>query len=351
MATSTFNGADGNDRDAAIRATDDDAALARLSAVQCGYLVDRYAAAFVHARHPPRRPPLINRGTYARITAFDRVLGHWLSVLASTSTSGPAQVVSLGAGTDTRYLRFAERAANADNNDGDMAAAVWARVRYFEVDLPKTVLRKVSAMRKAARTTMGPQLLPDPAFDAKTTTYTAGALTITAGDLRDWPTVPRRLAELGFDPRLPTLVMAECVLVYVDPPSAVDTMLQWIAATCRDVVVASYDHIQPEDAFGRMMVANLRSRGIELPGLHAFPSLDAHQRRYLENGGAGFTSAQVWDMNGVWRDWVSEDEKERIAKLEMLDEVEELQLLFAHYCLSIAARGPIGSEVVKLGGT
>src|SRR4051794_9262063 len=121
------------------------------SAVELGYLTDPYAAAFVrgaerhavpapalrsptgslgslYATSPHRRPPLINRGTYARINAFDRVLELFLK---SKPQGEPAQVVSLGAGTDTRYFRFASK----------FASEQWAGLRYFELDLQENVLK------------------------------------------------------------------------------------------------------------------------------------------------------------------------------------------------------------------
>jgi len=46
----------------AIRATDTDAAVSRLSAVQAGYLEDPFAEHFVDATSNARRLPIINRG-------------------------------------------------------------------------------------------------------------------------------------------------------------------------------------------------------------------------------------------------------------------------------------------------
>lgn len=39
------------------------------------------------------------------------------------------------------------------------------------------------------------------------------------------------------------------------------------------------------------------------------------------------------DTEFIWRVWVSEEEKERVGGLEMLDELEELELLLRHYCV------------------
>ena len=66
------------DFDAPIRATDNDAAIARLSAVQKGYLTDPYIAALVPRAHLQQpRPPLINIGTYLRARGIDHLLDGW----------------------------------------------------------------------------------------------------------------------------------------------------------------------------------------------------------------------------------------------------------------------------------
>lgn len=39
-------------------------------------------------------------------------------------------------------------------------------------------------------------------------------------------------------------------------------------------------------------------------------------------------------MNELWKSLISEDEKLRVAGLEMVDEVEEWELLAAHYCVA-----------------
>ena len=51
-------------RDAAIQATDTDAAVSRLSAVSTGYLDDAFARYFVNGSGT-RRLPIINRGWFA----------------------------------------------------------------------------------------------------------------------------------------------------------------------------------------------------------------------------------------------------------------------------------------------
>ncbi len=94
--------------DAAIRATDDDAALARLSAVRKGYLRDPFITPFVSRPHFQQpRPPLINIGTYVRSEGLDELVNGWLALTEQEGTR--SQIVSLGAGSDTRFWRIAVR--------------------------------------------------------------------------------------------------------------------------------------------------------------------------------------------------------------------------------------------------
>ena len=94
------------DPDGAARATDNDAAIARLSAVRKGYLFDPYIAALIPRAHLQQpRPPLINIGTYLRTRAIDLLLDDWFRLAGRHKV----QIVSLGAGSDTRFWRLTVR--------------------------------------------------------------------------------------------------------------------------------------------------------------------------------------------------------------------------------------------------
>ena len=94
--------------DAPIRSTDNDAALARLSAVQKQYLKDPYVKYLVPRAHlVPARPPLINVGTYVRTRGIDDLVYQWLKL--GKDTGSQVQIISLGAGSDTRFWRIAAR--------------------------------------------------------------------------------------------------------------------------------------------------------------------------------------------------------------------------------------------------
>jgi [phosphatase 2A protein]-leucine-carboxy methyltransferase len=95
-------------RDKIIRQTDGDASNSRLSAVALGYLNDEYASCFLQGQ-TPRRYPLINRGTYVRTSAIDRLVDKFLTTTIDANTPNDsgvplAQIISLGAGSDTRFF-------------------------------------------------------------------------------------------------------------------------------------------------------------------------------------------------------------------------------------------------------
>ena len=79
------------------------------------------------------------------------------------------------------------------------------------------------------------------------------------------------------------------------------------------------------------MVSNLAARGIVLQTLQKYHSLAIQRARLQEHGFAGTAGA---DVDFLWENWVSAEEKRRVATLEMVDEVEEWRLLAQHYCVA-----------------
>lgn len=93
------------DANGSVRQTDSDAAIARLSAVKLGYLQDPFIRFLVQRPHHQQpRPPLINVGTYVRSEAIDRLVSEWLELSAAEGKK--CQIVSMGAGSDTRFWRI-----------------------------------------------------------------------------------------------------------------------------------------------------------------------------------------------------------------------------------------------------
>lgn len=132
--------------DASVRSTDTDALVSRASAASLGYLSDAFAPLFLPPslrRSTEKRPPLINIGTHARTWAIDELVAQFLA----DADSAGRQILSLGAGTDTRMWRMLDK-AKAEGRP-------WACTRWVEVDFEEATGAK-------ARTISGKPVLRDP---------------------------------------------------------------------------------------------------------------------------------------------------------------------------------------------
>ncbi|KAK4204883.1 putative leucine carboxyl methyltransferase 1 [Triangularia verruculosa] len=331
--------------DTTIQGTDTDAAVSRLSAVEVGYLSDPFASYFVTPSPPsfysgpspglpvPRRLPIINRGTYTRTTAIDILVDHFLS---STAPSGqPRQIVSLGAGTDTRCFRLFTSSQRHQN------------IRYHEIDFPVIITKKatligtVPALKSilTAPTTLPSEATNTPSYHSThTTPNTENSLTLHPLDLRLLPSSPTALPRLS--PEYPTLLISECCLCYL-PPSNVSDIISAFTTHLPSLGLVIYEPILPGDAFGRMMISNLSARGVAMPTLSVYQTQQDQENRLR---GAGFVEGEVRSktIDQIWDGWVSAREKERVDGLERLDEVEEWKLLAGHY---IVVWGWKGTEI------
>lgn len=156
-------------------------------------------------------------------------------------------------------------------------------------------------------------------------------------DLREWDTkvVPLLLEKLEFNPAIPTLILLEVVMVYL-PDEVGTNILEWFSRCCKEAVLCTFDPFNAVDSFGKMMLTNLRSRGVDMPGILPCSDLDSIKSRQSK---LGYSRTECLTMNDLWEKWISEKERERVEQLEFLDELEEMTLLFNHYCLTLAYLG------------
>jgi [phosphatase 2A protein]-leucine-carboxy methyltransferase len=91
--------------DEGTRSTDSFAAHARVSAVRQGYLQDAFVSQFA-PRSLSTHAPLINIGTYLRTTSIDRLVEDFLKAGSADGSVVRKQIVSVGAGSDTRFWRL-----------------------------------------------------------------------------------------------------------------------------------------------------------------------------------------------------------------------------------------------------
>lgn len=185
-------------------------------------------------------------------------------------------------------------------------------------------------------------------------------------DLRHISELVNKLTQAEVNFNLPTMFLAECVLVYIDT-SAVSALLKWLAGKFPNSIFVNYEQVNMKDKFGQVMLSNLRSRGCLLAGVEDCESLETQQRRYsnfvifplcitlkvitilskiqLKNVHFSFT-INSWEGSNAWTmvevyDSLPLDDRSRIEHIEMLDERELLVQLLQHYCISVAWNGQI----------
>jgi tRNA wybutosine-synthesizing protein 4 len=232
------------------------------------------------------------------------------------------QVIVMGAGYDTTYFQLA-----VDH------PKLIQHVKYVELDLPEVINNKICIIRS------NPRLahlagLPEEIRNAEATSFCGDNYSIHPADLRKLEDVDRALQTARIQGNAPTIIMLECVAVYMEHQEG-NLLLQWAAEKFEntDAAIVLYEQFNPHDAFGRQMMLNLSIRGCPLRGI--LPSLPAHEHRLRA---AGWDEAVALGMNDVWKLYFSELEKRRVQRLEFMDEFEEWELLQSHYCVAVATK-------------
>ncbi|XP_050312272.1 leucine carboxyl methyltransferase 1 [Anthonomus grandis grandis] len=296
----------------AVMATNDDASECKRGAVQLGYWTDNYISYFV--RHMEKRAPEINRGYYARVKGVDTFVQKFINRAGSN-----AQVVNFGAGFDTLYWRL---------KDEGVAISC-----YVELDFPTVTAKKCYTIKKN-KPLLDRIYQQDGEVKYSSTDMHSGNFHCLGVDLRQIKQLQEKLtqADIRFDK--PTLFLAECVLVYIESDWA-SRLLKWLSSTFSRALFINYEMCHMNDTFGNIMAANLRARGCFLSGLSYCKSLESQRGRFLDSG---WTGAKAWDMVEVYHS-LDPKERDRIEKIEFLDEQELLLQLFQHYCICIGYMG------------
>lgn len=145
-------------------------------------------------------------------------------------------------------------------------------------------------------------------------------------------------------PSLPTLLLFECVLVYMSPEAS-HALIQWFVDQCSGILGGIvYEMFGLQDSFGKVMHENLRARGVSLPGAVPYPTEASLPARFLQHG---FTMSRALTLRDIRRAYISREEAERISRLDMLDEIEELELVLGHYAITWGVKVPESKADVK----
>lgn len=294
--------------------TNDDAAQCKRFAVEKKYWADPYIS-LMTPRSSAKHAPEISRGYYARVTAMRSLLHKFLKI-----TDRNCQVVNFGAGSDTNYWLL---------KDMDMYPK-----SFIELDFKSVTARKVNQIKRHEALL---QIIASEDGDirlSKSEIHGSDYHLVDA-DLSILSQVEKKLQESGIDKTLPTLFMAECVLVYIEFNKTKE-LLTWIADQFPVAMFINYEQVNMADRFGDIMIENLKSRDCFLAGVEACKSLETQRHRFLD---VGWEGADAMDMLQVYK-CLPQADVHRIEKLEFMDEKELLEQLLGHYCLSWAWKDP-----------
>ncbi len=189
------------------------------------------------------------------------------------------QIISLGAGYDTLPFRLLEKEQKISFS-------------YVELDFPSVTRTKSEIVKNV-------QCISD-LFDTITnlplghgvagakSSISSGQVSkykLHACELRDLASLSTAFENCEVDFSLPTLFLAECVLMYMDTAHS-DALLNYAANRFTGPrCFVNYEPIIPSDPFGQQMVANIAARGSPLLGIEAYPDEHAQKKRFEKQVG------------------------------------------------------------------
>ena len=233
-------------------------------------------------RRPVRRSPLINRGYYVRIAAVDLIISRFLTAAWSRGGgTGRAQIVSLGAGVDTGFWRHAAGAAALSESaatSGQVASGL-PNTLWVEIDFPSITskkaeviacsptLRGLAAGRRVAasefatapvtggvKSGVNHEIEAGISFaklaNGGTDVSGDGGYRLVTADLRDISGLRARVTAAGVDPSVPTLLLSECVLVYLEPEDSC-AVIAWAARHFTSSVFVTYEQVRSREKGGK----------------------------------------------------------------------------------------------------
>ncbi|KAF7638857.1 Leucine carboxyl methyltransferase 1 [Meloidogyne graminicola] len=296
--------------DYSVQKTNDDAAESKFVAVQQKYYSDNFIGAFIHsAQH---RDPEIVRGYWARTAAITSIVSQFIK-----SSGSSAQIINLGAGFDTLYWRLKETGHTFN--------------KFVEFDFSSVTAKKIRQIQRSKTVNLC-SYFSESAVETQHSDLHCGDYHLLGADLRQIREFIQKLETAKLDNSLPTLIIAECLFVYMDQQHS-QNIIEELAKYFKTIAFINYEQVNMNDNFSKIMLDNLNNRGIHLPGLVVCESLSTQKQRFFcfkffkilffRFSTVGFQTVNAWTIN-------------RIEMLEPLDERELLTQLLEHYCLIYA---------------
>ena len=230
-----------------VEGTNDYSIVSKLSAARMGYFPDSFLQEFVEK--PRQRAPLINWGYYIRNKSLELTFEKAVEFYASRNEV--FQILSIGAGFDTTYFNMKSRYEPSN-------------MRFFEIDLPSNVKRKTKLILGSEKCREFLDRNVDSVEDQAE--INTEKYKLFACDLSDTARLTQSLSSHYFDFSLPTLVLSECVITYMQQRDSTK-VIEFLSEKLVHAAFFVYEQILPDDAFGAFMVKHFEKIGSPIHGI------------------------------------------------------------------------------------
>jgi tRNA wybutosine-synthesizing protein 4 len=293
----------------AVQSTSNDALKTKISCVLCNYYKDPFILYMEPGMNHKKFLPLINRGTYCRVYAINSKLHEILNNFRKLEEykNSKINIIILGSGFDTTYF--------------NLMSEGYKNIEVFEYDYKKIIDKKMQYISKHKQ-------LSEIINKNKNNYHLIDC------DITNKKLFSESLSKIKSDENDLTIVICECLLVYIDKDVTIE-MLSNINNAFSNVYILEYDLIGPDDPFGKEMIDNLKNRDINLRGFNEVKNVQDQIDRLKE---AKFEDINIVDMYYVYFKLLPIEDRRRIERLELMDEFEELNLLQKHACFGYASK-------------
>ena len=295
-----------------IQETNDSSILSKASIAEHGYFDDPHLKLF--CSKVVRRSPLIQRGYYIRARVMDYILK---SFLQHHFHDNHTQIVSLGAGFDASYFRL-------------KSSHLLQNSTYYDIDFPDVIRRKQNIIQKQPilMEIIGDFVIQDEVLQSHDY-YNLPC------DVTDITKLEKMFITNKVDFTLATLFFSECALTYVEYEESKE-LCRWIQKKFPNVSIMLYEQVNPNDAFGHVMLHHFEKIQSPLKRIHCLDTISKQKELFEE---LSYSATIGFDMNLFYDQCIDDKEKHRLEKLEIFDEFEEWHLKCSHYCVVGAFQG------------
>ena len=303
--------------DESIQYTNNEATNFKYYAINKGYWKDEHVKYFCKVNNTneyEHKAPEMSRGYYARVHGIRNIVNKFL-----LKTNFNCYLINIGCGFDTLYFNLKQ------NNK--------LPLKYVEFDFSNVCRAKFRQIKvkNLLQNEQNVEYAPNQA-EIKSQVYN-----LQTCDLRNINELKDKLDKLALDASIPTLIISECVLIYMANDKSTE-LINLLSSRFTNSFYLNYEPYNLNDRFGQIMIENMENRSCKLLGIDACLSESTQLMRFNNNG---YKCIKLISMTKYYNEYIDVNDRRRIESIEFLDEVELLFQLLDHYCLSLASNNDL----------